>query len=54
MEKLTCSRCGGEFFLHTGCRCGPPPPGPHFCPECGGILNYAAPSYFVSKGWDEE
>ncbi|HPD10208.1 MAG TPA: hypothetical protein PLN56_04320 [Methanoregulaceae archaeon] len=55
MERLSCPRCGAEFYLQTGCRvCGPPLPGPHTCPECGAVLCRMIPSYYVPGGWDEE
>jgi hypothetical protein len=54
MERLQCTQCGREFILNTGCSCCAPPPGPHFCPECGAVLRGTAPAYFFSGGMDEE
>ncbi|MDD5049914.1 MAG: hypothetical protein PHH09_13395, partial [Methanoregulaceae archaeon] len=52
MELLVCPRCGGEFYLYTGCSCCGPPSGLHYCPECGAVLQGMKRSCSYMDGWE--
>ena len=46
MERYGCAKCNEEFFMKYVPVRGPPP-GPHFCPECGGELRQIGTEF----GW---
>ncbi|MGV8088174.1 MAG: hypothetical protein ACP5NU_03830 [Methanomicrobiales archaeon] len=48
MDRYRCSQCSQEYFLKNTCSCCAPPPGPHFCPECGGELFRIGGDYFCA------
>jgi hypothetical protein len=49
MDRYQCEKCNGEFYLKTRCSsCTPLPPGPYFCPECGGTLHKVSVTCIIS------
>jgi hypothetical protein len=54
MDRYKCTRCKEEFFMQGSYSCCSPPEGPHFCPDCGGLLHRISQAYFCSRECDEE
>jgi hypothetical protein len=54
MDRFRCTKCNEEFFLQNSGSCCAPPPGPHFCPDCGGLLHRIAAGYVCFPECDEE
>ncbi|NTV00831.1 MAG: hypothetical protein HGA55_06900 [Methanoregulaceae archaeon] len=54
MDRYRCTKCNEEFLMQGSYSCCSPPGGPHFCPDCGGLLHRVASTYFCSRESDEE
>jgi len=54
MDRYKCTKCSEEFFMQGNYSCCSPAVGPHFCPDCGGLLHRIASTYICSRECDEE